>query len=292
MRDGSIATLADRGVVFIGGEDAQKLLDDLVTNSMAIVAENGAGFGALLSPQGKILVDFIVHRAEDGFLFDLAADRAAEFVKRMTLYRLRAKVSIEDRSERLKVLAAWSGAEPSAPFAADPRAAALGWRAVVPKEEELSPAGYDEATAEAYHAHRIALSVPEGGRDFAFGDAFPHDADMDCLAGVDFRKGCYVGQEIVSRMEHRGTARRRAVSIAADAPLPAAGAPVTADGKPVGAMGSSAGGKGIALLRLDRVKEALDRGSPILAGDVPVAVALPAFARFGWPDDAAEEGAA
>ncbi|MBB5751948.1 YgfZ/GcvT domain-containing protein [Prosthecomicrobium pneumaticum] len=290
MREGSIAQLADRAVVSIGGPDAFRLLDDLVTNAMAQVAADGIGFGALLSPQGKILVDFLVHRAEDGFLFDLAADRAAEFVKRMTLYRLRARMTIEDRSAALAVWAAFGGGDPGAPFRADPRLAALGFRAVLPRDAAPPVrAGYEQAPEESYHAHRIALAVPEGGRDFAFGETFPHEADMDCLGGVDFRKGCYVGQEIVSRMEHRGTARRRALAVSAPQPLPPAGAPLTAGGRPVGTMGSSTRGRGIAIVRLDRAKAAADDGTTIRAGEATVALALPAFARFGWPEEAGPE---
>jgi hypothetical protein len=106
---------------------------------------------------------------------------------------------------------------------------------------------------------------------------------MDQLGGVDFDKGCYVGQEVVSRMEHRGTARRRTVTVAADGPLPAAAAPLFAGERPIGAMGGSAGGRGLAVVRLDRAKEAMDAGVMLRAGDLPVTLSLPKWARFGWP---------
>ncbi|MCC6982322.1 MAG: folate-binding protein YgfZ, partial [Bauldia sp.] len=163
--------------------------------------------------------------------------------------------------------------------------AGLGFRAIRPATAD----GGDPGDAAAYHHHRIALGVPEGGRDFTFGDSFPHDANLDQLGGVAFDKGCYVGQEIVSRMEHRGTARRRIVQVAAEASPPASGAEVLAGERPAGTLGSSSGTIGLALLRLDRVKEALDAGKAVTAGGVPLSVTLPAYARFTWPTEAAAE---
>ena len=288
MRNGSYARLTDRGSVFIGGPEAEPFLQNIITTDMAGVVSHGAGYGALLSPQGKILFDFIVLAAEGGFLFDLPRALAADFVKRMTLYRLRAKVEIVNRSESDIVLAFWGGdaaPEVSGVVAADPRLAALGYRAIVPADSALAVSGYDEAGEADYHAWRTGLTVPEGGRDFPFGDAFPHDVDMDDLGGLDFRKGCYVGQEIVSRMEHRGTARRRAVAVSAETALPPAGTPIEADGKPVGTLGGTAGRSGIGLIRLDRAKRALDAGTAVTAGGVPLSVTLPPFARFDWPKD-------
>ncbi len=133
-----------------------------------------------------------------------------------------------------------------------------------------------------YEAHRISMGMPEGGLDYAYGDTFPHEALMDQYGGVDFKKGCYVGQEVVSRMQHRGTARSRVVMVGADE-LPAAGTEIIADGKPCGKMGSSAGGKGLALLRLDRVKDALDNGGAVLAGGTNISVSIQPWAKFGWP---------
>ena len=138
-------------------------------------------------------------------------------------------------------------------------------------------------------AHRIALGVPEGGIDFAFGDAFPHDADMDQLGGVAFDKGCYVGQEVVSRIEHRHTARRRIIIVtsASAAALPASGE-ILADGRPLGALGSTVRGPGLALVRLDRARDAIERGETITVAGTPVSLSIPSWARFGWPTVAAE----
>jgi folate-binding protein YgfZ len=290
MSSGIWTDLPDRGVVAAAGPDARAFLQDLITTNMDRVAETGAGYGGLLTPQGKILFDFLVLADGDGYLFDIAADKAAEFARRLGFYRLRAKVEIADLSGRRAVLAGWDGAalpEFAGVVAADPRLAALGWRAVVEAAPEAI-AGYGRGTPSAYAAHRIALGVPEGGADFAFGDAFPHDADMDQLGGIDFKKGCYVGQEVVSRMEHRGTARRRTIPVTGEAPL-AAGAPVEAGGRVLGAVGSVDGTAGLATLRLDRARAALDAGEALTAGGIPLTVSLPGWARFGWPQDAGGE---
>lgn len=292
--------LDDRGVLRLDGPDAVTFLQGLVTSDVAVLGRGEAVYAALLTPQGKILFDFLAARTETGFLIDVAAASAEALAKRLGFYRLRAKLTIADESAAFAVIAAWGqGAEPAvfeetgATAFRDPRLAALGVRAIVPRDrlaEVLALPGVAQAGRDAYETHRIALGVPDGDRDFAFGDAFPHDADMDALNGVDFRKGCYVGQEVVSRMQHRGTARRRVVMVQAEAPLPPAGTAITASGRPLGTLGSSAGGRGLALVRLDRAKAALDAGTPILAGEVPIALSIPAWAGFGWPAATGDEG--
>ena len=288
---GRITELARRGVVAVSGTDAEKFLNDVITTDVP-KAERSAAYGGLLTPQGKVLFDFMVFRDRERFLFDLPRALVADFIKRLTFYRLRAKVEIADLSDDHIVVAAWGSANPpilDGPVAADPRLPALGFRAIVPGGADMAP-DFDEASTADYDAHRISLGVPEGGIDFAFGDAFPHDAVMDQLGGVDFEKGCYVGQEVVSRMEHRGTARRRFVIATGLSPMPAPGTAVTAGGKAIGALGSSANGNGLALVRLDRAKEAIDKGIAIMAGDAALTLTLPAWARYGWPAGMAEDG--
>jgi folate-binding protein YgfZ len=147
--------------------------------------------------------------------------------------------------------------------------------------EAASELGAALASAQDYEAHRIALGVPRGGVDFIYGDAFPHEADMDQLGGVDFDKGCYIGQEVVSRTEHRGIARKRAVALRYDGATPENGAPITAGERQVGTMGSAAAGRGIALIRLDRVAEA--EQTPLAAGGIPIRLIKPDWARFAFP---------
>src|SRR4051812_23586377 len=290
MSDARFVVFARRGVVAIGGADARKFLNDLITSEIGRTDAGGAAYGGLLTPQGKILFDFIVFADGERFLFDLPVALVPDFVKRLTFYRLRAKVEIADLSAERGVLAAWGRDHPviDGIVAADPRLAELGYRAIVPKEA-VALANHALASEAEYDAHRIGLGVPEGGIDFAFGDAFPHDADMDQLAGVDFDKGCYVGQEVVSRMEHRGTARRRIILAKGNGLVP--GTEITAGGKPLGQIASAASGQGLALVRLDRAKAAIDQGQPILAGENPLALILPPWARFAWPRaEAATEG--
>jgi folate-binding protein YgfZ len=273
-----IARLDDRAVVRIAGPDAGTLLQNVATLDIGDVDRQGSGYGALLTPQGKILWDFILHRRPDGYAADLRAGELDAFIKRLTLYRLRAKVEISPAPE-LAVFVAWPATEGHPP---DPRLPALGSRWVA-----LAGSTATNATVADWHRHRLALAVPEGDVDFAFGDAFPHDAAMDSLHGVAFDKGCYIGQEVVSRMLHRGTARRRIVAVNADAPLPEPGAEIFAGDRPLGRLGSSADGKGIGLVRLDRTHAALEAGVPIRVGSQGVRVTLPGWATYGWPADAA-----
>jgi folate-binding protein YgfZ len=287
------ALLPSRGVVKVAGIDARKFLNGLVSADMGKVTPARPCFAALLTPQGKLIVDFIVAEAADGsFLLDCPRALVPALIERLGFYKLRAKITVEDESESLGVMAIWDGAAPTLPSPAsycDPRLPELGLRCIVPPPPPPSAAaaafGAELTDATAYEAHRIALGVPSGGLDFVYGDAFPHEADMDQLHGVDFQKGCFVGQEVVSRMEHRGSARTRVVPVAFDGAQPAAGVAVTAGEKSVGVMGSTAAGRGLAMLRLDRVDEALAGGAPLMAGGVELRLIKPAWARFAFPGE-------
>jgi hypothetical protein len=269
----------------VRGADARKYLQGLITNDIGKAQGVHAIHAGLLSPQGKILFDFFAIAAGDGFLIDVAEDRAGELLKRLSFYRLRAQVEIEEEPS-LAVAAAWGGT-PHLPEGAivyaDPRLPELGFRLLVAQGTNAPDLGCEPARQEDYDAFRIGLGVPEGGRDYAFGEAFPHEALFDQLCGVDFAKGCYIGQEVVSRMEHRGTARKRIVPVEGEAPLPASGTSVEADGVPIGTLGSVSGASGLALVRLDRAEEALARGRALMAGGVKIALRRPAFARFPVP---------
>jgi len=289
------ALLPDRGVVKVAGSDAAKFLNGLVTADLGKVTPAVACFAALLTPQGKIIVDFIVAMAEaadgDDFFLDCPRALAGTLAERLHFYKLRAKVTVEDLSAALGVLAFWpgSGATDCGLCFADPRLPDLGGRCLLPPDlagEAAAELGAALVAADAYEAHRIALGVPRGGLDFIYGDAFPHEADMDQLHGVDFEKGCFVGQEVVSRIEHRASARTRVVPVAYDGAAPAAGAAVLAGERNVGMMGSAANGLGLAALRLDRVEEALAGGAALVAGGIPLNLVKPAWARFAFPGEA------
>jgi tRNA-modifying protein YgfZ len=288
------ALLPERGVVKVAGNDARNFLNGLATNDIGKVSPMAARFAALLTPQGKIIVDFIVTEApaEDGggFFLDCPRALAPALVEKFKFYKLRAKVTVEDLSDGLGVMAVWDGSgnadsEYGLSYA-DPRLAALGSRIILPPgvgAEAAKDLGATLVDAEAYDAHRILLGVPRGGSDFTYGDTFPHEADMDQLAGVDFGKGCYIGQEVVSRVEHRAMARNRVVPIAFDQFAPIPGLPVTAGDMALGMVGSASNGRGLALLRLDRVGEALESGTPLACGGIAIQLVKPDWATFAWP---------
>ena len=216
------AFLPDRGVVKVSGEDARTFLNGLVTTDVTLLQPGLGRFGALLTPQGKIIVDFLITEAPaghgGGFLLDVPRALAQGLADKLKFYKLRAKVTVENLSDSMGVLAAWDGAPAMNPDLAftDPRNETLGWRILIPEEFRQKVADVisaDLVESEAYEAHRIISGAPRGGLDFMYSDAFPHETNMDRLHGVDFDKGCYVGQEVVSRMQHRGTARTRTVRV-------------------------------------------------------------------------------
>ena len=278
------AFLPDRGVVKVSGDSARDFLNGLITTDTARLEPGQGRFGALLTPQGKITVDFLITEAPSGhgggFLIDCPKALAQALTDKLTFYRLRAKVAVENLSDSLGVLAAWDGdaaLKPDLAFA-DPRSPELGLRILVPAELAPKAAGLIGAElvdASAYEAHRLAVGAPRGGLDFTYGDAFPHETNMDRLHGVDFDKGCYVGQEVVSRMQHRGTARTRTVRLLLDGPAPEPGSTILAGDKAVGTMGSAADGRGLALIRVDRAGEALQAGTPLTAGGLAIRIAEP-----------------
>jgi folate-binding protein YgfZ len=270
------ATLEDRGVLSVSGADATSFLQGLLTNDVERLGPCEARYAALLTPQGKILFDMIAVRApgeEPSYLIECSAAQAADLAKRLGFYKLRAKVAVVDVSADRAVAAFWGEERPSVDegvLYADPRDPRLGWRAILPRPVAAA-VGLEHVNE--YEGLRIAVGAPKGGLDFAYADAFPHDANFDLLHGVDFDKGCYVGQEVVSRMKHRGTARKRVTRVKLGGPAPAPGTPVMDGELAVGALGSSSGREALAMLRLDRAEEATAAGRALNAGGVGVALA-------------------
>ena len=284
-----IAILTDRAVIRISGADAEHFLQNLITTDLDGLAQGEARPGALLTPQGKILFDFLVSRdGEGGFLLDCPAGAAEDFMRRLTLYKLRAKVDIS-LSDQMVVTARWQD-DSSASHTDSTVPGALRDR----RFPDSTPAwrGYGDAEAsadaDAWRRFRIAAGIAESGDDYALGEAFPHDVLLDQTGGVGFRKGCYVGQEVVSRMHHRGTARRRILKAEADRPLPAPGTSVTAGDRTIGTLGGVAGQTGLALVRIDRVRDALDAGTAIEAGGVALRLTIPGWASFGFPESGSD----
>jgi len=288
-----VALLPDRGVVKVAGEDARAFLHGLLSANILTLVPGAARFCALLSPQGKIFVDFIIAEAParegGGFFLDAPADLANPLVDKLNLYKLRSRVVVENLSEVLGVLAGWDGAGTTAIGLSypDPRLTALGLRVMLPPHRAADAAAELGAVcveAGEYDTHRIALGIPRGGVDFKYGDAFPHETDMDQLGGVDFAKGCYVGQEVVSRMEHRHIARTRVLPIRYQGSAPQAGEPIMSGQRQIGTMGSASAGHGLALLRIDRMADALREGEPLLVAGIAIEPFKPDWAHFAVPE--------
>ena len=261
--------LADRGVVEVAGADATQFLHGLVTNDVQRLGRGEARFCALLAPQGKILFDFLLFVVGEGegrrYLLDCPKALESDLIKRLSLYRLRSMVTIASLSDQLAVFALTEAPQAGSAalvVAPDPRAETLGFRAIAPRDS--LEAGAERAD---YDARRVAAGVPEGGVDFSYGEAFPHEVNMDLLAGVDFKKGCFVGQEVVARTQHRGLARRRITRYRAVGGAPEPGTPVKAGEMDLGVTGSRQGELGLAMIRLDRLEDALRAGVTPQAGD-------------------------
>lgn len=286
------AFLSDRGIIRVSGEDARSFLQGLLTADMDRVAVEKPAFAALLTPQGKVIVDMIVAEADGewggGFYLDTPRALAPDLVKRLSMYKLRAKVTVEDLSATGGVAVYYQGDLPPDEAGVaypDPRLPKLGTR-LIAEAEWLRNETFDGE--DKWQSHRIALGVPEGGKDFIYSDVFPHEADMDQLNGIAFDKGCYVGQEVVSRMQHRGTARTRVVPVRYPEGFAAGeGQDIIAGDKTLGRSCShTSGGIGMAILRLDRVADAMAAGEVILAGGVPMELRKPQWARFPFPGEA------
>ena len=278
--DELVCLLGDRGVIEVGGADATGFLQRLITNSVLNIPKGEGRYAGLLTPQGKLLFDFFVVPLPEGpgagYLIDCAGEQTADLVMRLNLHKMRAKIAIGDKSEDFGVAAAFGG-EVAAGLEGliyrDMRAPHMGLRVIVPRGDAL--AKLDRAEASRYEAHRIARGVPKGGVDFVHGNAFVHDVNLDLMNGVDFKKGCYVGQEVVARVHYRNSARKRVVKIHFDGPGPGQGTQITAGETNIGQVGSTAGVEGLAMVRLDRLEEARVAGVALKAGDVAVDVTLP-----------------
>ncbi len=271
-----VIALNDRTVLKISGPDAKPFLQGLVTNDMARLAPGQPVYAALLTAQGKIISDFILSQAGEVILLDCAASRAPDLAARLKKFRLRAKVQVEEAGPALAVLSS-----PDAPpanvavlsAAVDPRLPELGWRWIL-DAGTLQALDIEHEPHTSYDRHRIECGVPDSDLDLKPESFFPLDCNFEELQGVDFNKGCYVGQELTARMKHRATSRRRILPVAGSAPLPPHGTPLRAGEMEAGEMLGSQGPIGLAILRLDRLGEARE----VLAGDRAIQVGRPHYA--------------
>lgn len=265
MSNCRIAVLEDRGVIRITGEDARSFLQGLISNDIDRVADDRAIFAALLTPQGKYLFDFFIAEYDGALLLETERGRIADLLKRLTMYKLRSKADLSDVSDDWRVVACWGADAPqilgldNTPGAAaaygsgigfiDPRLADAGARLIVPPGAALP----DAETAEMadYDAHRLALALPDGSRDMVLEKAILMESGFDELNGIDWKKGCYMGQELTARTKYRGLVKKRLVAVNIDGPLPEPGTPVMAGDKTVGEIRSGRGARALALLRLE-----------------------------------------
>ncbi|MFQ5971103.1 MAG: YgfZ/GcvT domain-containing protein [Alphaproteobacteria bacterium] len=295
MAEKAYTLLDSRGLVAVGGEAARPFLQGLISQDIDKVDEAHAAYGALLTPQGKYLHDFFITEASGALLLDCEAARAEDLAARLGRYKLRAKVTIEVDPGRLAVAAAFGPDAAAAldladdPGAArpveggvayvDPRLAALGCRVVLPRPrlvEVLEGAGFAATGFDGYDALRLALGVPDGSRDLELEKSILLESNFEELNGVDWRKGCFVGQELTARTKYRGLVKKRLTPVAIEGPTPEPGTEITAGGKTVGVMRSCLGGRGIALLRVEALEQA--GGTAMTAGAARVEARRPGWA--------------
>ena len=282
--------LEDRGVVSVDGPEAGPFLQGLISNDIERVTDARGIYAALLTPQGKFLHDFFVLRRGGGYLLDCEGPRTGDLGRRLMAYRLRADVALADATEDFRVIALFGGKDDGSAFdlppgngsavpceggwiMRDPRGAALGLRAVLPSDADLAfleQAGFADGTLAHYERHRIGLGAPDGSRDMEVGRATLMECGFEALNGVDFEKGCYVGQELTARTKHRGLVRRRLAPVALDGPLPPAGTPILAGEREVGEIRSGLDDTALAVLRLERIAAAAEAGTPLTAGETRV----------------------
>ncbi|WOS63773.1 CAF17-like 4Fe-4S cluster assembly/insertion protein YgfZ [Sinorhizobium fredii] len=277
--------LDDRVTISVSGKDADALLQGLVTTDIGALADDEIRPGALLTPQGKILFDFLISREGEALRLETSRDQTEALLKRLTMYKLRSAVELSLLTPA-PVAVVFGEERPEGSYR-DHRFEKADM-SVFRLYREIAGA---EANVADYDRLRIEAGIAVAHRDYALQDAFPHDVLMDLNGGLSFRKGCYVGQEVVSRMQHRGTARRRVVIVASEAELPPTGTSLTINGRPIGSLGTVQGKAGLAIVRIDKAGEAIAKGDPILAGDVQVTLALPGWTGLAFPAEADEASA-
>lgn len=298
MAEARYVLLGDRGVLEITGEDRRDFLQGLISNDTRKLAPNRAIYAAFLTAQGKYLHDFFLAEIGDAFYLDGEAARLADLKRRLSLYKLRAKVAISDVGERFAVGAAFGKGALAAlalpdergaasPFAdgiayVDPRLSELGARLLLPRAagEAALAARFAKADQDAYDRLRLSLGVPDGSRDLPVEKAILLEAGFEELNGVDWEKGCYVGQELTARTKYRALIRKRLMPVKVEGTLPEPGTPVMAGDQEAGELRSGRGDQALALLRLEAVEQAAESGTPLTAGAARLIPIKPDWAKF------------
>ncbi|WP_417519519.1 YgfZ/GcvT domain-containing protein [Minwuia sp.] len=257
MSDIRYIKLPNRGLLRVSGDEAESFLQSLVSNDVSKAAADRGVYATLLTPQGKFLHDFFVVRDTDGFLLDCEADRLDDLKRRLTMYKLRSKVDLADETDRWSVIALLSGELDGAFQFIDPRNPALGARAIIDADRQIDG---DEAPLADYEALRISMGVPDGSRDIEVEKSFLLEHRMDELNAIDFKKGCYVGQELTARTKYRGNVRKKLNVVQIDGALPEVGTPVLVNGIEIGTIRTGHGDKALAMLRVNYPEGELEAG--------------------------------
>jgi len=291
------AELPARGVLEVAGEDRVAFLQGLVTNDVTKVSSECAIFAALLTAQGRYLFDFFIFALGDVLYLETEGARIDDLKRRLGIYKLRSKVSLADASARFVVAAGFGGQAgetfgltalgAAKPFAggiayADPRLLELGVRFALPRQQDfgaLDAAGFARVEEARYDRHRLALGVPDGSRDLPVEKALLLESGFDELNGIDWQKGCYMGQELTARTKYRALVKKRLLPVEIDGPLPAPGTPVMLGAEEVGEIHSGRDGRALALLRLEAV-DAAEKGVALTAAGARVKPERPSWAKF------------
>ena len=264
------ACLTSRGVLEIAGADRVAFLNGLVSNDVSLAVPGRAVWAALLSPQGRYLTDFFIFSDRERLLLDAPLQAVEDLRRRLSRYRLRSAVTLQDLSSILRVYAAWDGMPPEGPVTApDPRLELAGYRMISGEEIPVT------ARQAAYDAHRLSLGLPDGPPDLEPEKTLLLEAGFDELGGVAWDKGCYMGQELTARTKYRGLVKRRLVPVTLDSVAPPAGTAILAEGVEVGSLRSSAGQIGLAMLRIDALNKPLLAGNALVQPNIPVWMTLP-----------------
>jgi tRNA-modifying protein YgfZ len=272
--DKTVCLLSDRSVLSVSGKDRANFLQSLISNDIGLCAPKQSIYAALLTPQGKFLHDMFVYESGEAFLLDCEAERADDLLQRLTAYKLRAQVTLENVSDRYEVLAFPSGGS----GLPDPRLPALGSRDIVVQGKR--PGGFQKAGASAYDKHRLRLGIADGSRDMVAGKSTLSDGNFDLLNGVSWTKGCYVGQELTARMHHRALVKKRLFPVTILGTTPAAGSILRYNDAEIGEMRSSQGTIGLALLNIEQAKLTIQEGGAILGESAKLAPSIPEWLKI------------
>lgn len=280
-------TLNDRTLITVDGPDAAHFLQNVITTDIGQINDGDMLPGALLSPQGKVLFDFLIGCRDGLFFIDIRSATADAFIKRLSLYKLRANIEIHEKKHAVVHIFQEKFAD------CETLNSEKGGNTLIFNDKRIikeynfirtyeikNQAQHPVDDRQNWDIIRIENGLAESGADFEPGDVFPHDINYDQINGLSFKKGCYIGQEVISRMQHRGTARRRVLVATGSSSLPPAGTVIEAEGKPVGTLGTVVGTKAIALARVDRIKAMADAGLPITAAGIPLTFSRPANVHF------------